>query len=314
MKLIIKKNMVLCNNFMLDIDFKLRIALRLNSEDEELKKLVEIRKDLFVDSYKEDSFEMGNVDKDGQQKEKYGFNDGNKDVVDGEDENHENAQENINVGNGVDTDKLGNDAKVDRLQMDGESNEDGRKDDVAGDKGKNVLNYSPIKGRDEECMKVVGDKRSNEAEYHSETDEADMEKIMKLPMLTTGISDATTSKELLEVENLKRKRSEKFDAKKVNKSVVHVVDAVPVRSFDPLDYILIEKKRKEKTIAARKCKAEVKKGAGNQQPGKPKGGQKKSTKAMEETFNARKVGICETWPKAEMNLVEYIWSDSCDEG
>ena len=156
MKLILRDNLVLCNQLMLDTDYKMRIALRLNPEDEELKKMVKIRKDLFADSYKEDSFEMGNGDKDGQKNEKYGDKDAKKDVVDIEVDNHENGEENDN---------------------DGKNNEDGINDDIAREKGideeglKDVLNDSSNKGREGECMKVVGDKSSNEADYHTEYQE-----------------------------------------------------------------------------------------------------------------------------------------------
>ena len=35
---------------------------------------------------------------------------------------------------------------------------------------------------------------------------------------------------------------------------------------------------------------------------------------MVSTFHDRKVVIYQKWPEAEMNLVEYILSESCDEG
>ncbi|PWA39314.1 hypothetical protein CTI12_AA573110 [Artemisia annua] len=71
MKGIIRQKLVVCNQLILDTDYKLRIALRLYPEDGELKEMVEIRKDLFADSYKEDMENSYN---------KYGFGDnGQKD-------------------------------------------------------------------------------------------------------------------------------------------------------------------------------------------------------------------------------------------
>lgn len=331
---------------MLDTDYKLMIALRLNAEDEELKKIVKIRKDIFAYSYKEDRFEMGNNDKDGKKNEKYEDKDGDKDVINGEVENDNNGNYQNDV-NGVETDKLVDDGNDDKHQMGEQNNEHGRKDDISGDKG-----------RDEEGMKrFVGDKSNYESEYQTESQEmqnddledivslresqepTDLERIMKLPLLSIGISNATKSEELLKVENptpslhslklkIPRKSSGNYDAKKV----VHVVDAVPVRSVAPIKYKPIEEIRKEKSVAARKSKAEVKKRATNQEPGKDKKvstkedtqklkrGEKRGVKAMEEASNAivsfydRKVMIYKKWPETEMKLVEYIWSDRCDEG
>ncbi|PWA79853.1 hypothetical protein CTI12_AA201090 [Artemisia annua] len=146
MKLILRDNLVLCNQLMLDTDYKFKIALRLNPDDEQLKKMVEIRKDLFADSYTEHSFDIGN--------EKDGDKDGNKDV-NGEDENHENGEDNNKDGNGVETDELGNDGNEDNHQMGGQDN-DGKNDEIAVQ----LLHLSSTtdKGRDENGMKVVGDK------------------------------------------------------------------------------------------------------------------------------------------------------------
>ncbi|PWA58132.1 ATP synthase CF1 alpha subunit, chloroplast [Artemisia annua] len=100
------------------------------------------------------------------------------------------------------------------------------------------------------------------------------------------------------------------DANKFDKSAVHVVDAVPQPG-------------KAKKVSTK------------EDTQKPKRGQKRGTKAMEEakeaeilnkkhtikpsnamvsTINDRKVVVYKKWPEAEMNLVEYIWSDSCNEG
>lgn len=163
-------------------------------------------------------------------------------------------------------------------------------------------------------MKVVGDKSSNEADYHTEYQEprtifssnnkrrklnlevdvsvsqlnwgigdesrmieTDLNTVKKQPILSMDIWDATKSKELLKVAN----PTPPF----VDKSAVNVVHAVPVRSVAPSNYTPIDKIGKEKS---------VKRGATNQQLGKakkvstiediqkPKRGQKRSTKAMEE--------------------------------
>ena len=106
MKGIIRDNMVLCNQLMLDTDYKLMIASRLNPDDEELKKLVEIRKDLFAESYNEDGHKNG-------------------DDATNVDENDGNGWENVD------------DAKNQNEQMGDQNKEDGGNDDIAGDKGIN---------------------------------------------------------------------------------------------------------------------------------------------------------------------------------
>ena len=103
MKGIIRDNMVLCNQLMLDIDYKLMIASRINPEDEELKKLVEIRKDLFAESYNEHGHKNGD--------------DATNDY-----ENDGNCWENVD------------DAKNQNEQMGDQNKEDGGND---GDKGIN---------------------------------------------------------------------------------------------------------------------------------------------------------------------------------
>lgn len=121
MKGIIRDNLVLCNQLMLDTDYKLRIAMRLNPEDEELKEMVEVRKDMFAESYKEDDFEMKKDDEGGKKNEKDGDDAG--DEIDGDDENHKNG------GNGR---KDGDDGNYQNDQMGEQNNEDRGNDNITG--------------------------------------------------------------------------------------------------------------------------------------------------------------------------------------
>ncbi|GJT86102.1 hypothetical protein Tco_1067819 [Tanacetum coccineum] len=61
MKDILRQNLVKCNKLMVDTDSKLKIALSLNPEDKELKKIIEERNNLFLDFYKEED-NNGNVE------------------------------------------------------------------------------------------------------------------------------------------------------------------------------------------------------------------------------------------------------------
>ncbi|GKE46050.1 hypothetical protein Tco_1477308, partial [Tanacetum coccineum] len=61
MKDILSQNLVKCNKLMVDTDSKLKIALSLNPEDKELKKIIEERNNLFLDFYKEED-NNGNVE------------------------------------------------------------------------------------------------------------------------------------------------------------------------------------------------------------------------------------------------------------
>nr|GEY65804.1 ulp1 protease family, C-terminal catalytic domain-containing protein [Tanacetum cinerariifolium] len=61
MKDILRQNLVKCNKLMVDTDSKLKIALRLNPKDKELKKIIEERNNLFLDFYKEED-NNGNIE------------------------------------------------------------------------------------------------------------------------------------------------------------------------------------------------------------------------------------------------------------
>ena len=210
--------------------------------------------------------------------------------------------------------------------------------------------------------------------------------IMKLPFLSTGITDATKGLDVDALNSkaeiatppynrlklkLKRNSSGNYDAEKVDAgklgksdvvkgSTVNVVDAVPVSFVAPDNFIPEKKNKKEKSIAATEPKSKGKNAATNVEPEKkgrgkakkaptkkaepktvkentqkPKIGQKRGAKAMQEDkevdiakekrtvkpsiamkspFYVRKVHINKKWPEAEMKLVEYMWSESNPEG
>ena len=128
--------------------------------------------------------------------------------------------------------------------------------------------------------------------------------IMKLPFLSTGITDATKGLAVDDLNSkaeiatppyhslkLKLKRNssgnydaEKVDAEKVGKSdvvkesTVNVVDAVPVSFVAPDNFIPEKKNKKEKSIAATEPKSKGKNAATNVEPEKKERGKKGETK------------------------------------
>ncbi|PWA62256.1 hypothetical protein CTI12_AA365670 [Artemisia annua] len=172
---------------------------------------------------------------------------------------------------------------------------------------------------------------------------------------------------------LKRNSFGNYDAEKVGKSdvvkesTVNVLDAVPMSFVVPDNFIPEKKNKKEKSTnqeeTGKKCSNKCgtgKKGRGKkgetkkemvkaqkaptkkaepktvkENTQKPKIGQKRGAKAMQEDkeddivkekrtvkpsnamkspFYDRKVHIYQKWPEAEMKLVEYMWSESNPEG
>ncbi|PWA72729.1 hypothetical protein CTI12_AA262800 [Artemisia annua] len=405
MKGIIRDNMVLCNQLMMDTDYKLMIALKLNPEDEDLKKLVETRKDLFAESFKEDCYKNGD------------------DATNGE-ENDGNGWDNVDDGNNLNEQMGGQNKEDDDLAGEKVIDEEGRKENLntnhdfidMNDFLKKVINKekeSDIFGTNPEVSghDLVGtkynaivpfdmdlissqrlsqstdenEKQSQEMQYDDLEDivplpesqepnltkssnkkrrklnpedvtlsqltwaiegeqsmnETEMvDKIVKLPFMSTGVIDATKAKKTT------------IDAAKESADLV--IDATPVRSVAPINFVPLENIQKEEEPVKR-----AKKVARNEEPEKkgrgkkceikkevvkakkaptkkaePKRVQKRGAKAVEEDkeddilkekrmvkpsnamkspFYDRKVHIYQKWSEAEMKLVEYMWSDSTPE-
>lgn len=114
MKGIIRDNLVLCNQLMLNTDHKLKITLGLYPEDEEIKKILEERSELFLKASKKDFNGKDDNDGDASGVQVCDVNDG-QNVIESETVNvvrlyvndgNDDEQGNINEDNDCDADGL----------------------------------------------------------------------------------------------------------------------------------------------------------------------------------------------------------------
>ena len=168
----------MCNQLIMDTDYKMLIALRENAEDQGLKELVEIRKDMFTKSYKEDDFEMEKDDEGGQKNKKYGDKvDEAKDEIDkdgGEDDNVDNDGDNENNNNGGGNDGEnggGNDGE--NGGKDGDDGNNGEDNGENGDDGNNCGNDQMGEENNEELGNdsITGGEARKEEERKDESKE-----------------------------------------------------------------------------------------------------------------------------------------------
>ncbi|GJU78824.1 hypothetical protein Tco_1275894 [Tanacetum coccineum] len=331
-KEILRHNLLKVTNLVMDTDNKLKISLSLYSHDEELKKLLKDKNDLFVVRDKE--FEK---------------KDGNKN--DGDDAKHANAGE-MDKHDETDVYKHSNE--------EGKKNKDkvcNEKENDDGDKSRKKMMAMWKKMMIKEkrfiiqlhTLVLIRESLSHQMQYRTDSEkegepnwnDAEMlDNVIKLPFMYAGITDeqkglavdAPTSSNTSKIMLIRNsdghfdvKKNDKSDAAK--KATAYVLKEKSNASKKSKENVIVTKPVVKKVPTKQEEKREEKRDKQTPTKGKKRGpkklqeakelitvSEKNTVKHIFDSFYERKVKIYDPFSKEEKDLVDYIWSDSCTEG